>query len=88
MSGLDLRLLSLMYVELAFVAITAVYLIECNEAEITEVVIRCPSGDSYKLTSDLESDLSVCSDKGELNYLVSEGRCVANLELLNGKIIL
>ena len=81
MSGLDLRLLSPMYVKLAFVVITAV-LIECNEAGITEEVIRRPSGDIYMLSgSDF---LSVCRDN---HYLVSEGRCVTDLLLLNGKLI-
>ena len=54
----------------------------CNEPETIEIVHRRPSGDTFK--SFNSSMPSICSDRNELNYLVSEGICVKNQELLNG----
>ena len=53
-----------------------------NEPETIEIVNRRQSGDTFK-RFDLSMP-SICSDRNELTYLVSEGQCVRNQELLNG----
>ena len=79
---LTLGLSPYLYSTLMVVALLAVCPTNCNEPETIEIVHRRPSGDTFK--SFNSSILSTCSDHNELTYLVSEGQCVRNQELLNG----
>ena len=63
-------------------ALLTVCPMNCNEPETIEIVHRRQTGDTFK-RFDLSMP-SICSDRNELTYLVSDGQCIRNQELLDG----
>ena len=67
--------------------IVAVKLTE-SEGGVPAIVNRRLSGDTYRyLNSGNLTDLSICSDDGNLTFNVSEKSCVKNQELINGTFL-
>ena len=56
---------------------------ECGEGSLPVSVFRRYRGDSFE-TIDSSGLSNICRDDNNLTYLVSEGRCVKNQELLHG----
>lgn len=68
------------------VIMTLVCILEAlTGAEITEVVTRRDSGDTYQLSMIKERAVSVCNEGNNITYLVSEQQCVRNQELLSDR---
>ena len=67
-----------------FIVIMIMFKFIVSEERIPETVSRRQSGDIY--THYNSSSTFACRDDNNLTYLVSEGRCVKNQQLINSNL--